>query len=390
MRMKSRCGWLAMVVVMVTVMGAGQDRSVAQSEESVVIGVKETITSHVLNETRGYSVYVPRSYNETTQRYPLLVVLDGDDFFHFLTGAIDYDIKLGKIPEMIVVGIDSTDRMRDFTPTRAGIPGGQVIETSGGGDAFHRFLSEELMPTLEKKFRLSAFRVLCGHSLAGLFATDNVIHHPEEFSGVIATSPSLWWDNERTRRETDARLKRGMPLEGYLFVAVGGEGPTLEDPIDSFTRVLQKHPEAGITWTFRKFDGVDHQTMPLKSFVYGLEFIFGDWQMPASFNSEGLEAVEAYYRRLSLKYRQPVEIPEQVLNRLGYMELGKGQFDAAIRVFELNAQKYPHSANVYDSLGEAYLKKGDRERAILNYRKSLAINPQNPNARRVLGESQNK
>ena len=48
--------------------------------------------------------------------------------------------------------------------------------------------------------------------------------------------------------------------------------------------------------------------------------------------------------------------------------------------FELNVARFPESSNVYDSLGEAYMEAGRRQEAISNYRKSLALDPENTNA----------
>jgi cytochrome c-type biogenesis protein CcmH/NrfG len=46
----------------------------------------------------------------------------------------------------------------------------------------------------------------------------------------------------------------------------------------------------------------------------------------------------------------------------------------------LNVESYPESANVYDSIGEAYMIKGNKEEALMNYEKSLKLNPKNKNA----------
>lgn len=72
------------------------------------------------------------------------------------------------------------------------------------------------------------------------------------------------------------------------------------------------------------------------------------------------------------------------LNALGYRLLEQKHFDQAIAVLELNAAEYPRSANVYDSLGEAYMLAGREEPAIRNYRKSLELDPRNANARAML------
>ena len=57
-----------------------------------------------------------------------------------------------------------------------------------------------------------------------------------------------------------------------------------------------------------------------------------------------------------------------------------GRIDDAITLFKLNVEDYPKSANVYDSLGEAYEKKGDKENALASYRKALSIDPRLPTA----------
>jgi tetratricopeptide (TPR) repeat protein len=72
------------------------------------------------------------------------------------------------------------------------------------------------------------------------------------------------------------------------------------------------------------------------------------------------------------------------LNDLGYRLLKLDHFDQAIAVLQLNAAEYPRSANVYDSLGEAYMLAGRKEPAIRSYRKSLELDPRNANARTML------
>jgi hypothetical protein len=75
---------------------------------------------------------------------------------------------------------------------------------------------------------------------------------------------------------------------------------------------------------------------------------------------------------------------ENDLNEWGYNLLSQNRNSEAVKVFEINALLNPTSANAYDSLGEVYLKMNNRELAILNYKKSLELNPKNENARKVL------
>lgn len=66
---------------------------------------------------------------------------------------------------------------------------------------------------------------------------------------------------------------------------------------------------------------------------------------------------------------------EVELNAYGYQLMGNGQQDKAIEMFVLNTKRFPKSANCFDSLGEAFATKGDKKNAIVNFKKSLSMNP---------------
>jgi len=87
---------------------------------------------------------------------------------------------------------------------------------------------------------------------------------------------------------------------------------------------------------------------------------------------------------LRKKYPDLKEYNEKTINLLGYRLIQDGNIHEAIEVFKLNTVLHPDSWNVYDSLGEAYALSGNNERAIQNYSKSIQINPDNTNGRRML------
>jgi len=106
-------------------------------------------------------------------------------------------------------------------------------------------------------------------------------------------------------------------------------------------------------------------------------------------NQEGAQATIAEYE--SLKRRYPEEaFQEGLLNNLGYSVLSGDHLDDAIALFELNVAEYPGSFNPYDSLGEAYMVQGDIERAIVNYERSVELNPENTNGVTQLKELRKK
>jgi tetratricopeptide (TPR) repeat protein len=92
--------------------------------------------------------------------------------------------------------------------------------------------------------------------------------------------------------------------------------------------------------------------------------------------TNSVDAVIAEYKKAcSENYLNDYYMAEGVLTRLGYDFLNLGKIDEAIAIFKLNCEEYRYSANVYDSLGEAYLKKGDKASAIETYRKALSLDP---------------
>ena len=78
------------------------------------------------------------------------------------------------------------------------------------------------------------------------------------------------------------------------------------------------------------------------------------------------------------------DIVESSVNAMGYRLLENGEIDAAIKVFDLNAETFPSSANAWDSLAEAVMTKGDHEMAIWYYRVALKLDPEGSNAARMI------
>jgi len=101
---------------------------------------------------------------------------------------------------------------------------------------------------------------------------------------------------------------------------------------------------------------------------------------------KGIEAGIEQYHRLRQEQPNDYDFTEPQLNALGYALLQHDRVEYAIAVFELNAEMFPNSADCYDSLGEAYMSFGNKERAIASYKRSLELNPRNQNAVKKLRE----
>jgi CubicO group peptidase (beta-lactamase class C family) len=94
--------------------------------------------------------------------------------------------------------------------------------------------------------------------------------------------------------------------------------------------------------------------------------------------SKGIEeAVKLFHE---IRKKSPDDISEGRINGLGYALLNSNRNKEAIEIFKLNVEAFPESANVYDSLAEAYMKNGDNELAIKYYKKTLEMIPKDTKA----------
>lgn len=99
---------------------------------------------------------------------------------------------------------------------------------------------------------------------------------------------------------------------------------------------------------------------------------------------EGIAKAIEVYRSIKREEKKAVVFTEDLLNSLGYEYLRTDRIDESIEIFKLNVEEFPKSANAYDSLGEAYMTKGNKANAIENYKKSLQLDPQNNGAKQRL------
>jgi len=102
--------------------------------------------------------------------------------------------------------------------------------------------------------------------------------------------------------------------------------------------------------------------------------------LSATIASSGMDAALNQYQDLKATSAANYRFDERELNDLGYRLIRKNKFKEAIRIFQLNVEAYPNSANTYDSLAEGYMDNGENALAVANYEKSLQLNPKSRNA----------
>ncbi|QTE39659.1 alpha/beta hydrolase-fold protein [Mucilaginibacter gossypii] len=346
--------------------------------------------SKVMAETRTLWIHVPDDYYTSNNDYPVFYVLDGDSHFNYLARTTDFlsGYDRNRTPKMIVVGVVNIDRGRDFTPVylkkQDGNRDSSKIMPDTGAGRFLRYLQQEVVPYIDKNYRVQPYRILAAHSLGGLFALYAKETDPLLFPGMILSSPVT---TDRLLANLARFLNFNHPYNGKMFVGIGNENTS---KVDLLVANLKRQAPVWFNWANQYYPDENHFTAPYKTVFDGLKFIYWDWFIDYYENDNlTMPAIDARFQKLSDEFGYKMTPSEEFLNNCGYYQLRLNHIKNAVSIFSENVKKHPASFNAYDSLGEAYMHLGDKPNAIRYYKKSLELNPQNSNGRQMLEKLEN-
>ena len=353
---------------------------VTSAATPIPVGERLPIPSKVLGEERTLLVSLPDTYARSKARYPVLYLTDAESQFTHARATVNFLARAGALPEMIVVGVVNTDRTRDLTPTHADVTeDGRTTPapTSGGADRFLEFLEKELVPWTDATYRTAPFRVLAGTSAGGLFALHAMRERPALFQAIVASSPWLVWDEGKELKALRSFLATDAARVRVLYFSLGNEGPAMRASLDALAAALEARPRGALRWATARYPQESHASAVLRSYYDGLRFVFDGWMLPFDPRTERLlgsvEEVKKHYTAIGERLGIPVTPPEAVVNLMGYEALTRGETERALAFFRLNAETYPDSANVWDSLGDAFDRAGKKDDALASYEKAAGI-----------------
>jgi predicted alpha/beta superfamily hydrolase len=262
----------------------------ATSVDAPPVTIPDTELRFVTAESNGveYKLYVglPNGYEEGDRRYPVIFTLDADYSFAIAQNVVEHLADRNHLRPAIVVGIAyggppryRLNRTRDYTPTFSpdGGYGPEYQRVSGGAPAFLSFIDQTLIPWLGRQYRTTDERILVGHSYGGLFVSWLAVTRPELFSGLVAVSPSLWYDDGMIfeLEEEAARTREDLPLRLYLEVGDQEVNGQRDMPADlaRFARALEArgYPSLALRWNVA--DEETHNSIFPRALSNGLRFV---------------------------------------------------------------------------------------------------------------------
>ena len=376
--------------------------SAQANTNTIVLGKKEFLFSKVLNEKREVWVHVPGNVkkNATTQRYPVVYVLDGDQHFLSLSGLVhQLSATNGNTicPEMIVVAVMNPDRARDLTITHktdGPYNNPQYFKHSGGGEKYTAFLKKELIPYIDSLYPTAPYRTLVGHSLGGMIVVNALLNHTDAFNAYVALDPSLWWDDNLLVRQAKTAMQEKKFNGKTFFMAIANTMNSDRDTSEwrkdttqwslhlrdalEFASLAESNPSNGLRASHAYYKKESHQSVPLLGTYDALHFIF-DFHSFTALNrlyEPGFaadSALRTHYEYLSKKMGYTVLPQEAFIDGLGRSFLEMRMLDKAEAIFKLNVHNYPNSAVVYAAMGDLYAAKADMKMATSYYQKSLSL-----------------
>lgn len=367
--------------------------------------VSFTAKSKALNNERTVIVYTPPGFSKTGARYPLVVMFDGTTTIERLLVTITLDelIAAKKIPPVVALLVDNADRAKELP----------------GNPAFADFVAHDLMPWVRKTYHATSdprSTVVAGISFGGIAATYAAARHPAIYGNVLSQSGSYWWGPDDVDPEAHARdlaTRPRMPLRFWLECGTFERG-SLRDAADQLgaNRHMRDVLMArGYDASYREFAGAHEYIHWRGSVADGLIALlatppkYTDKPPASPGKAGGVELVapagkdKVSWKTVALgartalldggaaavtKLKAIAEADENTVNVVGYVLLGIERAKDAIPLFAWNAERFPKSGNVHDSLGEAFYVAGDRKAALASYKRSFALDPKNDNAKKMI------
>jgi len=330
----------------------------------------EPFPSKKLNEERELTISLPPSYaKNTTQKYPLLLLLDGDYLFDPFQGALAYGSYWDDLPEMIVVGISQNkngERFNDCAVNANGLPDEKGIK-------FFEFLGLELMPYLEKNFRVAPFKIIAGHDTTAGFLNLYLYKDQPLFNAYISMSPELPVGMEEQLPERFSIINEPI---FYYHSTADGDVKKMKQRIGKLDEAARAIKKPTLNYRFDDFKGSSHYSLVLHSIPNALYQFFASYQpiSSAEFAEKIVTLPSGYVDYLVNKYdvlekslhiKMPIRINDfKAIEAAILKNKAYGEFD---KLADLAKKNYPKSMLSDYQMGLMYEKTGDLKRAIKSY-----------------------
>lgn len=233
----------------------------------------ETIYSKKLDAEREIWIELPKNFsNDTKKTYPLVLVLDGAYLLNVVSGAYQYGSYWDEFPEAVLVGISQEKSEDRYLDSEADLSEKGLTDRSG---AFFEFIGTELIPMLEKKYRVGNYKVIVGHDITAGFLHFFLFKDQPLFQGYITLSPEF---PDTLEEKFIERLPYLNQKIAYYLVSSEFDDATILKDCQTIDAAFKSNPNQQVSFHFEELKGKDHYSLVPFAVPNALYHIFGMYQ----------------------------------------------------------------------------------------------------------------
>lgn len=336
--------------------------------------IYKEINSEKLGESRQLKIQVPRNYDTSDKKYPVVVVFDGDYLFEIVAGNVDYAAYWEDMPEAIVVGINQYQKREAdcYYSEQNSLP----IET---GAAFFEFVSMELIPFIDKNFRTENFKVAVGHGQTANFINYYLLKGVPLFQAYISLSPSLAPDMKTYLTEKMPKLEQKI---FYYLAAANNDKGNIKEETEALAKSISSVENDNLLDYSEIFPDATHYSLPAQAIPIALQKIFLVFQPislkeyketvlslegnPVDYLKEKYETIETLFG-----IKKPI-----LINDFKAIEAAikkKEKYDFFEDLGNLARKEYPDTLLGHYYLGRFYEETGKSKKAMKTYQSAYVL-----------------
>jgi predicted alpha/beta superfamily hydrolase len=328
------------------------------------------IKSDVYKTDRKIAVYLPPNYEDIrNEKLQVVYVFDGqsEPLFNYVANSISYLSAMGELNHMIVVGIYTKNRPKEFIPmpvSKEEKDYWNEKQDFGFSALLDKHLTDEVFPLIEKKYNANKYKLAIGHSLGGTYLVNSFADGKKIFNSYIAISPNLEYDNDEIQNKVKMLLKNTKSINSFLNISIGD----LDQTEKKFTRgikvldtIISTNMVVGLKYRLDYLKDASHSTSPFKEIPIALlEFAKitkrpNDDELLKMLNNKQIsfsEGLKNYYKNLSNWVGYEYLPSENQINNLAYFSLNNKNAKEGLNIENWALELYPNSINLYDSKAE--------------------------------------
>ncbi len=376
------------------------------------IGKNFVIPSKILNEERKIQIFLPEDYDNSSKKYPVIYILDGQRLFLHAVSLSQSFKKFKLTPECIIVGITNT------YPKRFG-------HFSAGAKTFLSFIAQELIPYTDQEFKTSGERLLFGWEYAGGFVIETMTKNPELFNGYMAASPFPIHDTSlpisaNRMKSLDSVLSAKKKLETFLFFTSSTHEGVVTEGTEYLKNKLESEAPDTLRWEYTYLQNEEHRSTPYHTLYHGLKQYYR-YYPELRFNSleeykklGEMDNVITYYKKRAEQFGFPEKVAQPTMWNLvkkasdednytafntfmnqfkpnDFLEhlrtnwgcvfaafyMKHNQPEKAKELYVFFNKKSPNSARPVNGLGDVYRALKNKKEAMMYYKRAIRLGKKN-------------